>query len=176
MPRLFVAVDLPEPARRRVAEIPERIGEVPGLRWVRPETLHLTLAFLGEVGADAIPGVTAALDALEVSAFELRIAGGGQFPPSGPARVVWMGVEGPLAGLASAVQDALVPLGFEREERPFEPHLTLGRARKLPVRIPAELLDFGDVAAWTVDAITLFESDLRPEGPIYAALHTSRLG
>ena len=96
--RLFVAIEIPEPVcrevKRRVAGLRDRL---PRARWVDPEVLHLTLLFLGEVAAERVEGLATALRAAfaPVPPLGLRLRGAGTFPPGRPARVAWVGVEGP---------------------------------------------------------------------------------
>lgn len=148
-------------------------------RWVRPEQLHFTLRFLGEIPDGRAAAVSLALaQALEaVERFTLEIAGLGAFPRPQSARVVWAGCgEGAdrLAALAGRVESALVGAGFEPETRPFAPHLTLGRLPQAGAtpQVAAALRKasgrrFGAVA---VSEVVLFRSDLRPQGPLYTPL------
>lgn len=153
--------------------------------WVAPENLHVTLKFLGSVEEERLPAVggTLAAVASAVRGFELAIAGLGAFPTVTRPRVVWAGLTAgaePLASLAAAVEVALEPLGFAREERPFVGHVTLGRVRE-PRRDPgltraltaAPGRSFGRMA---VDRLTLMRSDLSPRGARYTPLGSWPLG
>ena len=134
--RLFVAVPVPDDTRRDVDALLAPIRalayeRVP--RWVRADTLHVTLRFLGDTPAGEVPGVAAAVrEAVrDAPAFGIRLAGAGAFPVHrGKVRTLWLGIaEGgdALGGLAAAVTTALVPLGWPAEARPFSPHLTVAR-------------------------------------------------
>jgi 2'-5' RNA ligase len=133
--RLFVAINLPPPLRQGVwdAAEPLRRANFP-VRWVRPEALHLTLKFLGEVDLSREADLLAALKqaAMGIKPFVLHLEGFGVFPSLGRPRVVWAGCHGPapLELLQHGVERETEPLGFPVEGRPFQPHLTLGRAER----------------------------------------------
>jgi len=179
--RLFVALEVPEPARRevrrRIAGLRERL---PRARWVNPDVLHLTLLFLGEVAPDQVPALAADLRRAfaPYPALPLRLAGGGTFPAGRPARVAWIGVAAPpeLAPLQAAVtraarQTIALPA---HDERPFLPHVTLARcpspwprgaAEKFAAAFPAEI-----GAPFLATQGVLVESRLSPQGPRYRDL------
>ena len=134
--RLFVAVTLPPEVRAALAEVIGRLrdADVPGMRPVAPEALHITLKFLGNVDASRVPDLAAALTAAGDGSVPFRIAlqGVGGFPSLEAPRVLWAGVAddaGSLGGLARRVDEACASAGFPREQRPFSPHLTLARMR-----------------------------------------------
>lgn len=183
--RLFVAVDLDDGARgaaARVArELSRRLALKPGtarITWVALENVHLTIRFLGEVDDDRVPALRQALgEPMRVPAFVASLAGAGAFPPSGPPRVVWLGVVGGAAELGAVhneVSARLRPFGFEPDDRPYTAHLTIGRVREARGPAGAEVrraLETVDVAArWRVEHVTVYESRLSPQGPVYAAL------
>ncbi len=152
------------------------------MRWVRPEAIHLTLKFLGQVGEQGLERVRRVIGdaARDHHPFTLELTTLGAFPDMQRPRVVWVGVEEPegeLARLQAALERGLRRLGFEAERRPFHPHLTLGRVRKSAT--PAQVAKLGGaLAGWRsgvagsfqVDAVTLFRSDLHPEGAVYTSL------
>jgi 2'-5' RNA ligase len=127
--RLFIALDIDEEIRRRIGRFVEGVrGFAPDVRFVGPESFHITLKFLGETNqADQIK---AALRGVSEKQFAISFRGYGFFPGAKNARVFWAGIEaGPeLQELASAVDAAMLPLGFEREKGPYRPHLTLARS------------------------------------------------
>ena len=135
--RLFVAVELPPPVRRKLIEHIERLRHsVPNARasWIRDENLHLTLKFLGEIPVTSAEKLAAAVSiaTTRVEPFEIVVGGCGAFPPRGQPRVLWIGIEDPtgkLLELHRALEDECGKAGFPREERPFYPHLTLARIR-----------------------------------------------
>jgi 2'-5' RNA ligase len=182
--RLFVAVPLPTVLQQAIhrAIAPLRTAGL-AVKWVDPESVHLTLKFLGEVPADRLGDLAAALDRACAGArpFSMTVGGFGGFPTAARARVLWIGCEPvpPLELLQDAVEREYAALGFPVEGRPFRPHLTLGRARKEArsgVRGAESLLAslaFAD--AVTVETVTLLESTLTPGGARYAARHVVSL-
>ena len=183
--RLFVAADLPAGVRARLAEIQERLRRAAlPVRWVRPEGIHLTFRFLGEVPATRRTEIEGALrgPARDGAPFRLQAAGLGLFPESGAPRVLWIGVGGdlePVGALQRAIEAAIEPLGFAPEKRPFHPHLTLGRVKgpgRGDWRNDLRGLSSGDAGGFEVREYVLFESRLGPEGAVYAALARFPLG
>jgi RNA 2',3'-cyclic 3'-phosphodiesterase len=181
-----VAILLPDALRAALATEIERL-EPParGVGWVVAENLHLTLKFLGGVEPEHLERVVAALQATAAAAtpFELALRGLGAFPSPTRPRVIWAGAHRggeAVAALAARVDDALGPLDFPREERPFSAHVTLGRLRE-PRRDPAlaEALAAGaekDFGRFRVEQMTLMRSDLSPRGARYTALAAWPLG
>lgn len=188
--RLFVALDPPELVRRRLAALQAELRRAAGraageVRWVAVDGVHLTLQFLGGVPEERVEAVSAALAAAasESKPLHLELRGAGGFPTARRARVVWAGVGGdvaPLAELVAALGRRLAPLGYAPEERPFHPHLTVGRARD-PHGAPglaAALATAGAApgAPWRAGELVLFQSHLSPQGPRYEALARAPLG
>ncbi|HEY3382083.1 MAG TPA: RNA 2',3'-cyclic phosphodiesterase [Vicinamibacterales bacterium] len=187
--RLFIAVELDDVVRRSAAAVAERLDQEfrrgnarRSVTWVAQQNLHLTLRFLGEVDASRANGVIARLTPpFATSRFDIAVAGVGAFPPSGPPRVIWMGVTDgarALVALHHEVETRLDGLGFEREDRPFRAHLTIGRV-KAPLGSRAQgvlsSLPPTEVGRCQVGHVTLFESRLSPKGPTYSAVMTSVL-
>jgi len=176
MLRLFVAIDLPAPITRALAAHTAPLRVDRAVRWVAPESLHLTLKFLGDTPEERVPEVIGALEEATGAhgPLDLVIGGFGTFPHRGPARVLWVGVDGDLDGLAAlaaAVERSLAPLGWPPEERPFTPHVTLGRARKgSPRRAVHALTDLGEVGRFTAEALVLFASELKSTGAVHVPL------
>jgi len=182
--RLFVAVPVPGETLRAMADwIAEWGARRRGWRPVRPEGIHLTIRFLGDTDPDLVPRLAAELETAASAASPVRAvaAGWGVFPGPGRPRVLWAGLRGelePLAGLARAVEDAVVGLGFPPERRPFRPHLTLARARRdrrplLPGRPDPHAPEFGPVP---VEELVLYRSHLLPDGARYEVLSRAPLG
>ena len=148
---------------------------VDGLRWTRSEQRHLTLQFLGPVAdAEALAGAVAE-SVRSVAPFTLSLGGAGAFPNSRRASVLWIGVHDgaeQLEALAAQVTRATETLGYETEDRPYRPHVTLARAgRTRDLREMVAAVDAHDPSlTWTVDEIVLFDSDTRRDG----AVHTER--
>ena len=179
--RLFIAVEL-TPAVRRYADKALRIfkeGLHFGVRWARPEGVHLTLKFLGNVSEDAIPTVESGVRraAEGICPFTLRVQGAGCFPSSRRPRVLWLGLQGelePLLTVQSRLEDSLEALGVDRETRRFRPHLTLGRVSGELSEVQAEkvketLQAVGGMGPCDlpVDGLSLMESVLGNEGAVY---------
>jgi 2'-5' RNA ligase len=129
--RLFVALDLSEPVRATLSTFCEKLRRAfPAARWVRPEGIHVTLKFIGEVNQDRVGPIQAALERIHSDApVELHFHGTGFFPNERRPRVFWVGIEASpnLTQIASEVESQLEPLGIPRESREFRPHLTLAR-------------------------------------------------
>ncbi len=128
--RIFIALDIDDAIRDRIARFVEGVsGFAPDARWAKPESLHITLKFIGEQPESAVEQIQQALAGIEISAAEIRFRGYGFFPTAKSARVFWIGLEaGPqLAALAAAIDDKMVSLSVPKEDRPFSPHLTLAR-------------------------------------------------
>jgi 2'-5' RNA ligase len=183
--RLFVAVNLPERERRAAYEAtaPLRHGDLP-VKWVQAASLHVTLKFLGDAAPDRADEIAAALDAAVGAArpFEVGLGGVGAFPSMARPRVVWLGVEShpALELLANDVEKALQAFGFEAELRPFQPHITLGRAKQGAkpaafgkLETLAGRVAYGGIAP--VRSVDLMESELRPEGAVYRVRHPAFL-
>ncbi len=177
--RTFVAAELPADLLKALAAVQAELGQR-GLRarWTRPGSLHLTLKFLGDISADRVPIVAAALRtaAAEHDAFKLTAAGVGVFPGLRRPRVLWAGLSGATAALERlqrGLDDQLHAAGFPREARDFHGHLTLGRFGETPGGEVAEVLPayaakcFG---SFEVREVVLFQSDLQPRGAVYTEL------
>lgn len=181
--RLFVAIELPLHVQNILAEtqatLRDRSPAASAIRWVDPAGIHLTLKFLGEVPALRLDSIQSAISAAVEghTRFDARLHGLGCFPHTRRPRVLWAGLEEPnvpLQKLQSAIEDALNPLGFAAEKRPFQPHLTLGRAQRNAAT--ARLQQMGDLVAksglhaqeaWHVDGVSLMESVLHRSGAEY---------
>ena len=178
--RAFVAVNLPAQVCAHVGAAQARLkGLGADVKWVAPDTFHFTLKFLGEVDRANLDSIAQALQsALDgAEAFRVSLRGLGAFPNAGRPRVIWVGLqEGreQLHELAERVESALVPLGFERETRPFGGHLTLGRVRSPQgaQRLAEALAEPPQQAlgSMCVERVALMESELRREGARYTAL------
>lgn len=147
--------------------------------WTRPEGVHLTLKFLGEVDAATVDSLGAALDDVVKGSrpFTLEVRGTGVFPTPKAPRVVWLGLQGgveALAALYEKVEAVCEGLGFKREGRPFKPHVTLGRVKSLRGResLMKALAGFEKVELGTIkaDAVSVMKSELRPSGAVYTEM------
>jgi 2'-5' RNA ligase len=183
--RLFIALDIDDAIRQRIQLFLDGVrGFAPDARWVRPESLHITLKFVGERSADASEEIKRALSLIRSSPLELALGGYGFFPTAKAPRVFWVGIEsGPqLPNLAGVVDAAMAALGVPKEDHAFSAHLTLARGRRgsgaprwqrgdgpsqvfqrLQEKLaPMPAPEFGTM---TARAFFLYESQLRRGGP-----------
>jgi 2'-5' RNA ligase len=178
--RTFIAVELPEDIRIAIQQVQQALKKYRlNFRWVRPESIHLTLKFLGNIPPEDIQTVAKTLNdvAKVYDIFELRGSGVGVFPSIKNPRVLWAGVGGSIRTLQSVqsmLDNRLSELGFEKERRPFKGHLTLGRAKgRIDSRQMIDAISAcGEFAtlSFTVRSLTFFKSDLRKGGPVYSRL------
>jgi RNA 2',3'-cyclic 3'-phosphodiesterase len=183
--RLFIAIEIPEDSKKGLAEVQDKIKDSGvDAGWTRPEGIHLTLKFLGEVSEAKVPEIMAALaDATkETTGFRLEIADAGAFPNPKNARVVWIGVSGErekLTRLQAAVEKGMDHIVFKRENRAFTPHLTLGRIKFIRSRDTwLKALDgIKDVKLLGFDARTvcLMKSELKSSGSVYTEIGKVKL-
>jgi len=188
--RLFVALDIADAIRERIARFAEGVqGFAPDARWAKPESLHVTLKFIGEQPDSVVEQIKQVLATVRAEPTEIQFRGYGFFPTAKSARVFWIGMEaGPqLAALAAAVDEQTASLGIAKENRAFSPHLTLARGpggsgsprshkgdgpnhtfqrlqEKLGV-LPAP--EFGTM---TAHEFFLYQSQLSPKGSKYTKL------
>jgi len=173
--RAFIAIDLPEPVRATLAGAQQRLRVAcPDARWTRPEGIHLTLKFLGEISDAQTRQVVEALALTGAfEPFSVEVKGFGFFPQARRPCVLWAGLVAPPAieELAARVESHMEKIGFQREDRAFTPHLTLAR---FPVPRPQPAL-VAAVAEWADPSLGrfeaseffLFESKLSPKGAQY---------
>jgi 2'-5' RNA ligase len=178
--RAFVAIALPADIKTALGELQQRLRAT-GLkaRWVRPENMHLTLKFLGDIDPSAAEGIEKAMQhAVDAEApFSVAVAAVGVFPDPKRPRVLWVGLNDEdrrLLKLQQSLDEALSEIGFPREQRPFRGHLTLARFRDAGDReLLSHLLQEYhriEIGQLTVAELILFRSDLRPSGPLYTRL------
>lgn len=128
--RLFIALDIDDGIRERIRRFVEGVsGFASEARWVRPESMHVTLKFIGEKPADAVEEIKHAVSVVKGESFEISFRGSGFFPTTKSARVFWVGIQAglQLASLATAIDQATAALGIPKEDHPYSPHLTLAR-------------------------------------------------
>jgi RNA 2',3'-cyclic 3'-phosphodiesterase len=177
--RSFIAIDLPSDLRESIAAVTTRLTRLRlDGRFSKPEAIHLTLKFLGNIEEKRIPDIQGVIErsAAGIAPFSLAVRFFGVFPHLKNPRVLWLGVEQSesLNLLQKRLEGSLAELGFEAETRPFSPHLTLIRLRS--ARNSAELVRFlkqegkREVGTLPVDAIHIFQSILRPDGAEYRRL------
>jgi 2'-5' RNA ligase len=157
------------------------------VKWVDPDSIHLTLKFLGNIAAGTIPELTKAISeaARGIAPFRLELGELGVFPNLRAPRVVWIGLGGAIATLSviqENIESALIPLGFSPERRAFSPHLTLGRVRERAspeerrrLGEAVSSLKLGAKLSFTVDSLSLMRSRLTREGAVYSCLSSVAL-
>jgi RNA 2',3'-cyclic 3'-phosphodiesterase len=173
--RTFVAVFPPQRVREALFRAARDLPASKGFRLIRPEKLHLTLKFLGDVAQDDLRRVKQALGPLRGrhEPFEVETSGFGAFPSERRARILWVGIgEGsvPLRSVAQSVEDLLEPAGFGREQRPYVPHLTLGRARGRTMLEDTSVSP--PTLPFTVSGVDLVQSVPGEGGVSYSVLET----
>ena len=187
--RSFIAVELPEEVKaglhRLQAEL--KMAKQDFVKWVAPESVHLTLKFLGNISSRKVTEINKAMEEASrgIFHFQLEIGKLGFFPNLKQPRVLWLGVGGEvdkLVVLQQRIDTALAPLGFAKETRPFAPHLTLARLRERTS--PQDRRDFGELVVKTpaevnykisVDSLSLMRSQLLPSGAVYSHLAEVKL-
>ena len=193
--RVFVALDIDDAVRSRIARFLDGVrGFAPEARWVRPESLHVTLKFIGEKSEEEAVKIRSALETIVADSFEMNIRGYGFFPGARMARVFWVGIEAGanLASLAATVDEKLAALTIPREEHAFSPHLTLARGgggsgsprkqksdspnrgfQRLQEKLAA--LPAPEFGTMTAREFFLYQSQLSPVGSRYTKLAEFKL-
>jgi 2'-5' RNA ligase len=180
--RLFIAIDLDDAARHSIASLQTRLkavvsGERSALKWIRPEHMHLTLAFLGELEEGLARSVVEAIgQPVQAERFPIVFGGLGLFPSAGAPRVLWLGLTAgarDVIGVQREIAARVTRLGIALERRPFQPHLTLARWRtsRQSDRQRLATADWThDVARIEVHEVSLIHSRLTAAGPVYTPL------
>jgi RNA 2',3'-cyclic 3'-phosphodiesterase len=187
--RAFIAIELPPTIHEQLERISRELQaacKIKAIRWVPVKNIHLTLQFLGEVSPTNLPPLTKALQG-EIARhlqFDVTVQGSGAFPTLHRPRVIWIGIQAPpdLLSLQKGIEIQTKALGFKPEDRDFSPHLTLARLSQYAM--PEEIRRTGDVlanynagilGAFRAGAVSLFQSDLFPGGPVYTSLFKAPL-
>jgi 2'-5' RNA ligase len=176
--RLFIAVPLPVEVKEALFKLREPIE---GVRWRNPEQMHLTLKFLGDTPRQEINQLQKELNAITADPFSVDLEGAGQFPLTGPPRVLWVGVasNNQLIQLHKEVEQLCSNIGFPPEDRDFYPHITLGRVTdgtETEVESLIERYSDFQIKDIPVDRVVLYESQLQPDGAVHNPLKIFRLG
>jgi RNA 2',3'-cyclic 3'-phosphodiesterase len=182
--RTFICFELPAQIRESIAELQRQLKPLgSGVGWTRPDGIHLTLKFLGDVESSRIDSIAEAVEHASqgCAAFPVTVAESGAFPNLARPRVIWVGIRetsGKLMNLQSRIEEELARLGYPREERRFSPHLTLGRI-KAPESVQGickELQQRGFAPqSFTATTIIIMRSDLKSDGAEYAPLRSIEL-
>jgi 2'-5' RNA ligase len=179
--RTFIAIPLPQECQSILDQMQQSLRVYnAGVRWVAIPSIHLTLKFLGEVDPEVVPELIVRLteDSKSERRFELRLHGLGCFPSAQNPRVIWCGIDGEtdsLLRLQHIVESACTKLGFAPEDRPFRPHLTLGRVqgRRILQPLMDKLAAGSDLACgFQADRFHVYKSSLKPQGAVYTVLHS----
>ena len=187
--RAFIAIDLSSEIQHRLDEVVQnyktQLTNIP-IRWIAAKNIHLTLKFLGDVSLSNLDILTEMIQA-EISGhhqFEISVGGSGAFPNIRQPRIIWIGVEAPpeLIVIQNGIEATTGRLGYVREERPFSPHLTLGRvarnATSQDLKTISKVLEanrVGFIGATCVEKVFLYRSDLQPTGAVYTQVFSSLL-
>lgn len=187
--RAFIAIDLSSEIQHRLDEVVQnyktQLTNIP-IRWIAAKNIHLTLKFLGDVSLSNLDILTDMIQA-EISGhrqFDISVGGSGAFPSIRQPRIIWIGVEAPpeLTAIQNGIEAITGRLGYVRDERPFSPHLTLGRvarnATSQDIKAISKALEtnkVGFLGATCVEKVHLYRSDLQPTGAVYTQIFSSSL-
>jgi len=187
--RAFIAIEVSDDIRNALGRVISGLKYAGAdVKWVKPDAIHLTMKFLGDITDDVCRSVKSALDAIAVSTkpFDLTLKDIGTFSNNAHPRVIWVGLDrgtSEAIDLAERIEESLSKAGLPKSERPFSPHLTIGRVRsplnvdKLKEKIStlsASGIQREGAIPHKVTSVTLFQSTLIPHGPIYTKLHESK--
>jgi 2'-5' RNA ligase len=180
--RIFLAITLPDEIKSALADASRKLQTSSAdVKWVKSENFHITIKFLGDVKPDMLNTITECIRAVlcEVKSFNVRISGVGAFMKSGAPNIIWAGIQqdsGRLGTISGKIDDSLSTLGFEKENRSFSAHITLGRARSArgAEKLRDLLISMKDIniGFMKVNSISIMKSDLKPDGPVYSILNT----
>ena len=171
MVRAFIAAPLNGPVFDRIVQLQQELAAtLPSIRWVQPRTLHLTLAFLGDISEESLEKIGASMLSIGdiFTPVDVMVGDLGAFPSLNRPRVVWLGLDGgsPLLELQTAVADMLRRLQVPWDDKPFKPHLTLGRCRQPVPNIGQQLARFMErqCGPLRISRLVLYESQLSAQG------------
>jgi len=177
--RTFICIEIPVFIKEQIIELQNKLKSFGrGVRWVNPAGIHLTLKFLGNVPEEKLNNIAETVQSAMkgLSPITIKIANAGAFPNFKSPRVFWIGVEettGQLEKYHKLVENGLEKLGYEKENRKFSPHLTLGRIKssegvdKISNELSNTVINFGE---FTAEEIIIMKSDLKPSGAVYIPL------
>jgi 2'-5' RNA ligase len=177
--RCFIAINLPESVKNILTGLQQELGQCGAdIRWVRPENIHLTLKFLGDINKEAVEDIVKILELAgeEHAAFDFEIFGAGVFPNMKSPRVLWVGLKtGELfAALHQMIEKGAASLGFKAEKRRFLPHLTLGRFRssrgKSNLIEKIRFFEKNSFGSFNIKSVCLMQSTLKPAGAEYTIM------
>ena len=187
--RAFIAIELPDNVKKALSNLQSQLksgGQTP-VKWVDPNSVHLTLKFLGDITIAQVDSITGAMKTAttDIPSFGLTIRELGVFPNLRRVQVIWVGIEGdiaPLSQLQQRLESNLTPLGFTPESRPFTPHLTLARVRERATNTEKQDLGqlitgarFEEKVSFTGNTLSLMRSRLTPQGAVYHRIAAIKL-
>ncbi|KAA1171922.1 RNA 2',3'-cyclic phosphodiesterase [Marinobacter salinexigens] len=174
MPRLFLGLELPASVKAQLLRVAGETSGLEGARWQSAGQLHLTLVFLGEVADARLPEVVTSLEGLSLPMFDLDVCSLGCFGSASAPHNLWAGIEPeePLAALHHELRTRLEGIGFAFESRRFRPHITLARFHRRRGSVEALLGNWrgSEFGAFPAEAVSLFQSKLRPDGSEYSVI------
>jgi len=183
--RTFIALDLTEETKQELTRLQSGLKKSQAdVKWVNPQNIHLTLKFLGEISEQQVNQVKEVLDRIssQFKPYEITLSGIGAFPKVENPRVIWVGIESgknETKKIAEILSVELEKAGFQKEDREFKSHLTVGRVRspknKDNLKTAIQSISFSPQAKIPIDYITLYQSTLTPQGPIYIPLHKTSI-
>ncbi|MHB8777676.1 MAG: RNA 2',3'-cyclic phosphodiesterase [Anaerolineales bacterium] len=187
--RVFIAIELPQPLQDAIEKQTVRLRQTLGndiVRWVPTHNMHLTLKFIGNIANSHLDFLKQLLTRTVDShpQFDLQIGGIGSFPDSKRPRILWAGIHAPadLASLRRNIEAGASRLGYEKEKRPFSPHLTVARVRQnmdaadlQKIRNALDGIQIGNIGSARIDSIHLYKSELQAGGSIYTKLFSALL-
>jgi RNA 2',3'-cyclic 3'-phosphodiesterase len=194
MIRTFIAVELDSTLKQAIAGVQESLKRElhslaagTRLQWVRVDSIHLTLKFLGDIEEGQVGEIVYALEEVGRAhePFSVDVKGFGVFPTLRAPRVLWMGFSGQterLSRLAQSIDATLLPFGFQLEPKPYTPHLTLARVKEQSRAIGNALADsgvmrdFANRGTLSIRAVALMKSERGPSGSVYSRLGQATLG
>ena len=183
--RTFVCIEIAAAIRDRIADLQRELKQIDAhVSWVKPDNIHLTLKFLGPVDPSRIAAVRQAVEraAGSCSPFEVEVYGTGCFPSARSPKVLWVGlsrIPDQLQQLHSTMEDEFARAGFAREQKPFSPHLTIGRIRspRGAREVAEKLIERGFTGlTFQANEVIVMRSDLNPSGSIYTPQAVIQLG
>jgi len=182
--RTFIAVDIPDSIREKIARLQAKLKEKKAnVKWVRPQTIHITLKFLGDVEEERIDEIGEAIERAVkgFQPFTAFVGGAGRFPNDRKPRVLWVGVKkggNALSELADRIENECAQLGFEKGKRKYSAHLTLGRVRSSKnIGSVVEAMNSMEFEGGFFEAseVLIMKSDLKPTGAVYTVLKKIKL-
>lgn len=180
--RTFIAIEIPGDIRKRLADYINMLDRLCGnnVKWVKEDNLHFTVKFLGEIEQNDLETVNrcVAETIADIEPFTVGLSDVGFFPSSRNPRVVWIGTDGgedELLGIYQNLESCLESEGFDRDSKPFSPHLTIGRVKRNgKLVLPGTFVEFEPVK-FEVSSLAVIKSSLTPDGPIYEKLSETRM-